>query len=63
VQAAVRRSTIIRRLGDDRPRTLATATGFGAARRDDPADLAAALVTLVGAGIRTTARPPAAPPP
>ena len=31
VQAAVRRSTIIRRLGDDRPRTLATATGFGAA--------------------------------
>ena len=31
VQAVVRRSTIIRRLGDDRPRTLATATGFGAA--------------------------------
>jgi uncharacterized membrane protein YraQ (UPF0718 family) len=31
VQAAVRRSTIIRRLGDDRPRTLAAATGFGAA--------------------------------
>jgi len=31
VQAVVRRSTIIRRLGDDRPRTLAIATGFGAA--------------------------------
>src|SRR5579862_5339875 len=31
VQAAVRRSTIIRRLGDDRPRTLAIATGLGAA--------------------------------
>jgi uncharacterized protein len=31
VQAVVRRSTIIRRLGDDRPRTLALATGFGAA--------------------------------
>jgi uncharacterized protein len=31
IQAVVRRSTIIRRLGDDRPRTLAIATGFGAA--------------------------------
>jgi uncharacterized membrane protein YraQ (UPF0718 family) len=31
VQAVVRRTTIIRRLGDDRPRTLAIATGFGAA--------------------------------
>jgi uncharacterized protein len=31
VQAVVRRSTIIRLLGDDRPRTLAMATGFGAA--------------------------------
>ncbi|MDQ2873658.1 MAG: permease [Actinomycetota bacterium] len=31
VQAAVRRSTIIRLLGDDRPRTLALAAGFGAA--------------------------------
>ena len=31
VQAAVRRSTIIRRLGDDRPKTLAIAAGFGAA--------------------------------
>ena len=31
VQAVVRRATIIRRLGDDRPRTLAIATGFGAA--------------------------------
>src|ERR1700730_2370730 len=31
VQAVVRRSTIIRRLGDDRPRTLAIAAGFGAA--------------------------------
>ena len=31
VQAVVRRSTIIRRLGDDRPKTLAVATGFGAA--------------------------------
>ena len=31
IQAVVRRSTIIRLLGDDRPRTLAIATGFGAA--------------------------------
>jgi hypothetical protein len=31
VQAVVRRSTIVRRLGDDRPRTLAIATGFGVA--------------------------------
>src|SRR5713101_8315089 len=31
VQAVVRRSTIIRLLGDDRPRTLAIAAGFGAA--------------------------------
>jgi uncharacterized membrane protein YraQ (UPF0718 family) len=31
VQAVVRRSTIIRRLGDERPRTLAIAAGFGAA--------------------------------
>ena len=31
VQAVVRRSTIVRRLGDDRPKTLAVATGFGAA--------------------------------
>src|ERR1022692_2882812 len=31
VQAAVRRSTIVRLLGDDRPRTLALAAGFGAA--------------------------------
>src|ERR1700685_786353 len=31
VQAVVRRSTIVRRLGDDRPRTLALASGFGAA--------------------------------
>jgi uncharacterized membrane protein YraQ (UPF0718 family) len=31
VQAVVRRSTIIRRLGDGRPKTLAVAAGFGAA--------------------------------
>jgi uncharacterized protein len=31
VQAVVRRSTIVRRLGDDRPKTLAMAAGFGAA--------------------------------
>ncbi len=31
IQAVVRRSTIIRLLGDDRPRTLAIAAGFGAA--------------------------------
>ena len=31
VQAVVRRSTIVKRLGDDRPRSLAVATGFGAA--------------------------------
>ena len=31
VQAVIRRSTIIRRLGDDRPKALAIATGFGAA--------------------------------
>ena len=31
IQAVVRRSTIVKRLGDDRPRTLLIATGFGAA--------------------------------
>jgi uncharacterized protein len=31
VQAVVRRETIVRRLGDDRPRTLALAAGFGTA--------------------------------
>jgi uncharacterized membrane protein YraQ (UPF0718 family) len=31
VQAVIRRSTIIKRLGDDRPTTLALATGLGAA--------------------------------
>jgi len=31
IQAAVRRSTIVKRLGDDRPRTLLMATGFGVA--------------------------------
>ena len=31
IQAVVRRSTIVRLLGDDRPRTLVIATGFGAA--------------------------------
>jgi uncharacterized membrane protein YraQ (UPF0718 family) len=31
VQAVVRRSSIIRLLGDDRPRTLALASGLGAA--------------------------------
>jgi len=31
VQAVIRRQTIVRRLGDDRPKTLALATGVGAA--------------------------------
>jgi uncharacterized membrane protein YraQ (UPF0718 family) len=31
VQAVVRRATIVRRLGDDRPRKLVAATGLGAA--------------------------------
>ena len=31
IQAVVRRSTIVRRLGDDRPRTLALAAAFGIA--------------------------------
>src|ERR1700719_154332 len=31
IQALVRKSTIIQRLGNDRPRTLALAAGFGAA--------------------------------
>ena len=31
VQAVVRRSSVAKRLGDDRPRSLAVATGFGAA--------------------------------
>src|SRR5271170_5042858 len=31
IQALVRKSTIVRLLGDDRPRTLALASGFGAA--------------------------------
>ena len=31
VQAVIRRQTIVRLLGDDRPKTLARATGLGAA--------------------------------
>src|ERR1700678_2413396 len=31
IQAVVRRSTVVRLLGDDRPRTLAISAGFGAA--------------------------------
>ncbi len=31
VQAVIRRSTIVKRLGDDRPRSLLLATGFGIA--------------------------------
>ena len=31
VQTLVRKSTVVRLLGEDRPRTLARATGFGAA--------------------------------
>ena len=31
VQAIIRRDTVIRRLGDDRPKAIAAATGFGAA--------------------------------
>src|ERR1700731_1254670 len=31
IQALVRKSTVVRLLGDDRPRTLALAAGFGAA--------------------------------
>ena len=36
VQAVVRRSTIVRLLGDDRPRTLAIAAGFGVASSSCP---------------------------
>src|SRR5215831_9190268 len=31
IQAVIRRSTVVRLLGDDRPKTLAVATGLGAA--------------------------------
>lgn len=39
VQAVVRKSTIVQLPGDDRPRTLAVATGLGAVGQRHPARL------------------------
>ncbi len=51
VQAVVRRSTVVRLLGDDRPRTLALATGLGAAS----SSCSYAAVALARALLRTGA--------
>src|SRR5215831_16669863 len=48
VQAVVRRQTVIRLLGDDRPKTLALATGLGAAS----SSCSYAAVALAGALFR-----------
>jgi hypothetical protein len=50
IQAVVRRSTIVRLLGDDRPRTLAIATGFGAASSSCSYAAVALARTLFGKG-------------
>jgi uncharacterized membrane protein YraQ (UPF0718 family) len=43
VQAAVRKSTVVRLLGDDRPRTLAVASALGAASSSSCSFAAVAL--------------------
>jgi uncharacterized membrane protein YraQ (UPF0718 family) len=55
IQALVPKATIVRLLGDDRPRTLALAAGFGAAS----SSCSYAAVALAG---RCCGRGPASPP-
>jgi len=55
VQAVVRRSTIVKRLGDDRPRTLLAATGFGAASSSCSYAAVALARALFRQGARFTA--------
>jgi uncharacterized membrane protein YraQ (UPF0718 family) len=55
VQAVVRRATITRLLGDDRPRTLALATGFGAASSSCSYAAVALARSLVRKGASFTA--------
>ena len=55
VQAVVRRSTIVRLLGDDRPRTLALAAGFGAASSSCSYAAVALARSLFRKGARFTA--------
>jgi len=55
VQAVVRRQTVIRLLGDDRPRTLAVATGLGAASSSCSYAAVALARSLVRRGANFTA--------
>ncbi len=55
VQAAVRRATIVRHLGDDRPRTLALAAGLGAASSSCSYAAVALARSLVRKGASFTA--------
>ena len=55
VQAVVRRQTIIRLLGDDRPRTLAVATGLGAASSSCSYAAVALARSLIRRGANFTA--------
>ncbi len=55
VQALVRKSTIVRLLGDDRPRTLATAAGLGAASSSCSYAAVALARALIGKGANFTA--------
>ena len=55
VQAVVRRQTIVRLLGDDRPRTLAVATGLGAASSSCSYAAVALARSLVRRGANFTA--------
>src|SRR5260221_3123313 len=55
IQAVVRRETVIRLLGDDRPRTLAFATGLGAASSSCSYAAVALARALVRRGANFTA--------
>lgn len=55
VQAVVRRSTIIKRLGDDRPRTLLVATGLGVASSSCSYAAVALARSLIRKGASVTA--------
>jgi hypothetical protein len=55
VQAVVRRQTVIRLLGDDRPRTLAVATGLGAASSSCSYAAVALARSLIRRGANFTA--------
>src|ERR1700736_5027690 len=55
IQAVVRRSTVVRLLGDDRPRTLAVAAGLGAASSSCSYAAVALARSLIRKGANFTA--------